>query len=287
MANKTKRFAPKTDRSRKVRRIVLWFAGVIAGLYVLVGTFAYFAQRHMLFPAPKAVRKPNETAGTIVTLDNGPVILYQKPSGSNPVFVYFHGNGEQLADLDWISSSMSRMGVGFAGIEYPGYGLAAQQGKPSEAAIFDAAERGIRHLLDREGIAKEQIVLGGHSLGSGVAMAMAEKGFGVRVLLLAPFTSVPDVASEIVPIFPARFLMKDHFDSLSRAKRVHVPVLVVHGTEDELIPIAQGRTLASQLGNARFLPIPWGRHNDVWSHPDVTMQMLAFIRVWEPKLNGS
>lgn len=278
--------APK-NRSERIRRTVLVIVSCLVGAYLLACTIAYFLQRHMLFPAPRQVRNPSVAAGDTITVEGGPVILYQKPTGKSPVLVYFHGNGEQLADLEWVSSSMTRMGVGFAAIEYPGYGLAAQSGAPSETSIFDAAERGIRYLLEYEGLTKEQLVIGGHSLGTGVAMAMAERGYGVRVLLLAPFTSIPDVGLEVFPILPLRFLLKDHFDSLSRAKSVHVPVLVVHGTDDELIPIAQGKRLAAQLEHGRFVPIAYGRHNGVWSHPDVTIQMLSFIRAWEPKMNGS
>jgi pimeloyl-ACP methyl ester carboxylesterase len=286
MAKKTQRSPAKADGSRKVRRVVIGFVSILFGLYVLVCAIAYAAQRYILFPAPKGARNPSDTAGSLLTVDGGTVILFQKPTDHHPVLVYFHGNGDQLADLDWLSSSMSRMGVGFAGIEYPGYGLAADRGKPSEASILDAAERGIRHLLDHEGITKEQIILGGHSLGTGVAMAMAERGFGVRIMLLAPFTSIPDIAAGMFPLLPARRLLKDQFDSLARAKNIQVPVLIVHGTEDELIPIAHGRKLASQLSHARFLPIVGAGHNEVWSHPDTTMQLFAFIRAWEPKVES-
>ena len=264
---------------------MFWFITTAVGLYALICVFAFLAQRHILFPAPKPVRQPSEDAGRIIAIENGTVILYQKPAGQNPVLVYFHGNGDQLADLAWISSSVLRMGAGFAGIEYPGYGLCADQGKPSETAILDAAERGIRHLLEHEGLTKEQIVLGGHSLGTGVAMAMAERGFGVRVLLLSPFTSIPDIASRMFPLLPARWILKDQFDSLSRAKSVQVPVFVVHGTHDKLIPIAHSKTLVSQLSNARLLPIPRGGHKEVWSYPEATKELLAFIRASEPNVD--
>lgn len=288
MAQETSPSPAKTERARKVRQVVLEFVATVLGLYLVVCALAFFAQRYILFPAPKPVRTPPTAAGKIITVDGGTVVLYQKPTNNNnPVLVYFHGNGDQLADLDWISTSLSRMGVGFAGIEYPGYGLAADRGSPSESAIFDAAERGINHLIEKEGISKEQIVLGGHSLGTGVAMAMAARGFGVRVLLLAPFTSVPDVASNTFPLLPSRFILKDHFDSLSRAKQIHVPVLVVHGDNDKLIPMAQGRTLVAALSNAQFIAIPNGNHNGMWSHPEATEKMFAFVRAGEAKPQGA
>ncbi|MDI3284289.1 alpha/beta hydrolase [Polyangium sp. 15x6] len=262
--------------------MVMLVLGTIVGLYLLVCVLLFAAQRRMVFPGPKLGLRPESGLGELVWVERGTPMLFRKPPANKPVFVFFHGNGEQIADVAWLADHLARVNVGFAAIEYPGYGLAMEQGTPSEAAILEAAERGIRHILDKENVPRDQLVLGGQSLGTGVAMAMAARGFGARVVLLCPFTSLPDVGAEIFPFLPVRLLLRDRFDSAERARDVNVPVLIVHGVQDELIPVEQGRALASRLPNAQLVQIPWGGHTNLWSFPETTAAVLAFVRGWNP-----
>jgi uncharacterized protein len=273
---------PSKSKERAIR-VLKAIALTIALLYLLVCALAFVAQRRILFPGPRLGRLPPGEAGRIIAVDGGTPMLFQEPGPGKPVVVYFHGNGEQIADVAWLSGHLARVNVGFAAIEYPGYGLAMDRGEPSEAAILDAAERGILHLVEREGIARDKLVIAGQSLGTGLAMAMAARGLGARVFLLCPFTSIPDVGAALLPFLPVRLLVRDPFDSAARAKDVQVPVLVVHGSFDELIPVELGRSLAARLPQGRYVEIAGGRHNDLWSYPEVTQEVLAFVREWSPK----
>jgi hypothetical protein len=75
---------------------------------------------------------------------------------------------------------------------------------------------------------------------------------------------------------PVRWLVRDRFDNLSRIAGLRVPLLLVHGERDDLIPVALGRTLfAAAAGPKRALWVPDGGHNDLWDH--VRDAVVAFV----------
>ncbi len=252
-------------------------AGALAVGCALVCAGAFAAQRTLLYPAPKSGRAPGRGT-TRVNLPSGGLFLYRPASTpSAPVVVHFHGNGEQAQDLEWLAQALGEKGLGVALVEYPGYGLLAGQGSPSEGAIVDAAVAAAAHLTGPLGVSRERLVLSGQSLGSGVAVELARRGLGARLLLFTPYTSLPDVAQAAFPFLPARLLMLDRFDSASKAPEVKVPVLIVHGTADEVIPQVLGRTLGGRFPAARFVSVEGGHHNDLWERPGVMAQAIAFL----------
>jgi len=258
--------------------VVAVVLGTIVGVYLVLCWLVYKGQRHIVFPAPTVGRTPAGATFELIRVDGGTPMLFRAPPPRGPVVVYFHGNGEQIADSAWLADFFARAGAGFAAIEYPGYGLAQGLGDPSEAALFDAAERGIGHLVASRGVTRDDVVLAGQSLGTGVAMEMAARGHGARVLLLCPFTSLPDVGARFLPFLPLRLLLQHRFDSAARAPGVHLPVLVVHGTNDEVIPVDLGKELAARLPRGRFVPIAGAHHNDLWLFDEVEDEVVPFVR---------
>ena len=87
-------------------------------------------------------------------------------------------------------------------------------------------------------------MLQGQSLGSGLAAEMARRGLGGRLILISPFTSMASLGQRFFPWLPVAPLVRHRFDTLSKAPGIGVPVLIVHGTEDELVPFSMGEELA-------------------------------------------
>jgi pimeloyl-ACP methyl ester carboxylesterase len=182
----------------------------------------------------------------------------------SPVIVYFHGNGVVMGDVLWMAREFRRRGLGVVLCEYRGYGLSAGFAKaPSEAGLYEDAEA-VLAALATDGVESEQVVLFGESLGTGIAVEMAARGHGASVVLVTPYTSIPDVASRFVFGLPAQALMTERFDSLSKAARVPVPVLVLHGTADGVVPYAMGLVLAAAVPQGRLVTIEGGHHNDLF-----------------------
>lgn len=255
--------------------MALYAVGALVAGYLALCVLLFAAQRRLLFPAPVERAQP-VGKGAIVEVPGGTPMLWRPADGGGPVVVHFHGNGEQVAWLGWLAEAWAEVGVSFAAVEYPGYPGAP--GTPSEASILSAAHAALAHLTGPMGVAKERLVLEGQSLGSGVAVALAAEGWGRRLVLLTPYTSLPDVGARAFPYFPVRLLMRDRFDSAARAPGLALPVLVVHGTRDEVVPFDLGQALAAKFPQARFVEVPGAGHNDVWDKPPARDEVFRFVR---------
>jgi len=250
------------------RLFVIVIVSLVLG-YALLTLGAYAGQNRLIYPRRGTGDVPEvdplrARLETIASKTGRKVYaLYAPASDDAPVLVHFHGNGEELADLVDLVSLFHARGIGVFAVEYPGYGL-SRDNEPKETAIYEDAEVALRHLIDEKRVPRERIVLSGQSLGSGVAVEMARRGLGSRLLLFSPYTSMIDMADHYLPILPNRFLVRDLFDNEKKAPGIATPVLVVHGTDDEVIPFAFGKKLAELFPEARFLPLERGRHNDLF-----------------------
>jgi alpha-beta hydrolase superfamily lysophospholipase len=177
------------------------------------------------------------------------------------VVVHFHNNRETAEQSLSLARELADRGLGVVLVEYRGYGRSVQ-GSPSEAGLYEDAEAALDSLAAR-GIGPDRIVLWGTSLGSGVAAEMAARGRGARLVLVSPYTSIPDLVSAVVPFLPAGALLADHFDTLSKASAITIPTTVVHGDADEIVPFRMGELVAAAIPGARLVRIPGGRHGDL------------------------
>ncbi|MFL5371317.1 MAG: alpha/beta hydrolase [Myxococcales bacterium] len=107
------------------------------------------------------------------------------------------------------------------------------------------------------------LILEGQSLGTGVAVEMASRGFGDRLILISPFTSMADVAAVHFPWLPARLLVRDRFDSAAKAPRIGMPVLLVHGDGDEIVPASMSEELVRRFPRATLRIVADAGHNDL------------------------
>jgi pimeloyl-ACP methyl ester carboxylesterase len=246
--------------------------------YAFVALAAFALQRRLIYPVRGSGAAPELSGATLEKLagKDGRTVhaLYAKARADAPTIVHFHGNGEELADMTDFVAVFRARGFGVLAVEYPGYGL-SKPGDPNESAIYEDAEVALRHLIENEGVASANVVLSGQSLGTGVAVEMASRGYGARLVLLSPYTSIVDVANGYFPILPNSLLVRDVFDNEKKAPSIGKPVLVAHGTDDEVIPFALGRRLAGLFPNARFLPLESGRHNDLFLRGDTLVDEIT------------
>jgi hypothetical protein len=248
-------------------RKIMAFVGVALGAYALLVGAAYLGQRFILYPAPPFAVTPDAPEATLERIEvpgAAPTLaLHFAAVDGAPTIVHFHGNGEQLADLVALGRRLRSAGLGVLHVEYPGYGLVG--GSPSEDATYAAAEAALVHLKSRYGVADDRIVLQGQSLGCGIAVEMAARGHGSRLILISPFTSVVDVGKKVMPIVPVGLLVRDRYDNAAKAPRVGHPALVIHGTRDRVVPFEMGSRLSALLPHARLVTVPGGGHNDLFA----------------------
>jgi alpha-beta hydrolase superfamily lysophospholipase len=237
----------------------------VLGLYALVCVAARASYRRFVYPAPQLFHLPlsgGEPLALRAADGAGVSAFWLAPPPGARLVVYFHGNGETIGDAVPLAHDLAAHGLGALLVEYRGYGASAG-GTPSEAGLYLDAEAALDEAA-RRGIGSDRIALWGFSLGTGVAAEMARRGRGARLVLVSPFTSLTDVASRAVGWLPMSVVVPDRYDTLSKATSIHVPTLIVHGDGDDVVPFDMGRSLASAIAGARFVPIPGAAHGDVY-----------------------
>ncbi len=256
----------------------------IFGGYLLVLGGVYVMQRSLIYPAGKTVPDAALAAAagmrtiTTRTADGLDLVHWYRPPAddSAPVLVVFHGNAGTIADRVPKLVELMKAGFGLLLSGYRGYG--GNPGKPSEEA-FSADARLVLDWLAGEGVPPERTVLYGESLGTGVAVKMATERPAAAVILEAPYTSVAEVAQSRFWFLPARWLVLDKWDSLSRITRINAPLLVIHGLRDRTIPTRYGRRLfEAAVDPKELLLIENGAHNDLYDFPEVPAKVIDFVR---------
>jgi hypothetical protein len=245
---------------------------VIFGLVAYVGFIGllYVVQRGLMYPGegarttPAAAGLAQAAEEILATADGEKVIVWHvPPGGERPVVLYFHGNGGALRHRAQRFAALTADGTGLVALSYRGYG--GSSGSPSEEGLLNDARAAYAFAAERYSSAR--IVAWGESLGTGVAVAIAGEKEMAKVVLEAPYTSTVDIAAAVYPIVPVRYLMKDQFRSDERIARVQVPVLVLHGDRDTIIPIEFGRRLFALIpGIKRFALLPGGAHEGLDAH---------------------
>ncbi|TAG17793.1 MAG: alpha/beta fold hydrolase [Rhodobacterales bacterium] len=217
----------------------LLYAAALSGLYVFQRDLQYFPARRD--PAPEAVGLRGVERVLLSTPDGETLVVWFSPAApGRPTVLFLHGNAGAVADrADRLAFYQSR-GFGAAFLSWRGYG--GSTGSPSEAGLLIDARTAYDALRAR-GIAPEQIVLVGESLGTGVAVQTAARVPVGGLVLEAPFTAAVDIAGRAYPWVPVRLLMKDQFRSAAHIASVRAPLLILHGEADAVIPANFGRAL--------------------------------------------
>ncbi len=274
-------------------------AAGILGLYVLVLLGFYFGQRALMYVPdrqrvdPASIGLTGVTERVLTASDGAKLITWQAkaqaPTPENarvstalanqaaaPTILYFHGNAGNLASRGERIGRFQARGFNVLMLSYRSF--SGSTGSPSEAANIADAELAYRTMRG-DGVAARDIVIFGESLGTGVAVQLAAKHNDAAGLILdAPFTSMADAAAFHYPWVWARPFLKDRYDNAVHIRAVKLPILILHGEMDHIVPVAMGRKLAAIAGPAaRLKTYPGGGHVNLDSYGAQT-DIAAFIR---------
>ncbi len=184
--------------------------------------------------------------------------------GPVPSVLFFHGNAGDISHRMPIAEGLLREGLSVLLLEYRGYG--GSGGKPSEEGFYQDALAGWTFLLEQKG-GPARIVIFGRSMGAAVAARLAANRPPGGLVLESAFTSLKAIGQSVYPFLPAFFFsrLKGRFATRDWVERVEAPLLVIHGNEDELVPLTMGRDiLDAGRGPKEWLAVPGAGHNDVF-----------------------
>jgi hypothetical protein len=245
----------------------LKLALIVAAVYGAVAVAAFIAQRRLMyFPdvarvAPASFALAGVEERVLRTPDGENIVAWYGPAApGRPTLLYFHGNAGNLASRSERVRKYLARGLGVFIMSYRGY--SGSTGHPSERANVADAKIAYDALIG-EGVAPEDIVLYGESLGSGVAVQVAAEKPAGGIILDAPYTSIVDVAAGAYPFFPVRPFLLDRYETLKHLPAVSAPLLVIHGEEDGVIPVDMGRAVYTAANAPKqIVTFPGANHSD-------------------------
>jgi uncharacterized protein len=270
-------------------RVILNIILALALCAALIVLAAYIGQRRLLyFPdrvrtQPAAVGLPTVTEHEIKAPDGTYVIAWWgRAKPGQPTLLYFHGNAQSLAARQPRIERALAEGWGIMMMTYRGFG--GSTGSPTEADNVADAARTFAFLTS-QGVRPADIILYGESLGTGVATQLAVQQPGIRGLILdAPFTSTVDVGKLRFPFLPVEWGMRDRYETKRYIGQVKVPVYIMHGARDGIVPVEMGREIA-RLANEpkRYVEFPNGGHIDLYINGN---DALTPLKTWIAALSS-
>ncbi len=218
---------------------MLKFFLLLAAGYGVVLAIIYFMQGRMLYLAnvpgrtltmtPADARMEYEDV-SIVTADGVTLHGWYIAGRSPRVLLFFHGNAGNISHrLDSIRQFRD-LGLSVLIIDYRGYGQS--DGRPTESGIYRDADATWRYLTETRGVRPDNVVIFGRSLGGSIAARLAAQQNPLALIVESSFTSVPDIAQELYPWLPARWLSRLSHATREYVREVSCPVLVVHSRDD-------------------------------------------------------
>lgn len=263
-------------------RSLVGIAGMLLVGYGLYLALLWTQQRSMMFPGAGQVGAslapmPERAARVGLATGFGQVeaVFITAPVGDTPLatLVYFHGNAESVAQNLRSFAQISDDGFHVLLVGYPGYG--SNDGRPSRESLMQVARAGHDWLQQHPAVDPARIVAVGRSVGSGPATELAAERELAALVLLSPFTSVAAFARQFGA--PA-FLVRDRFDNLARFERFAGPILIFHGSHDEVIPYAHGQTLAAASPQARLVTLRCDHNDCPYFDPAFRRELQAFAQ---------
>lgn len=248
-------------------RIVLVVVLVVA----LAGTVAWVFQRRLIYlpdtssPPPAATVLPGAEDVTLTTTDGLELGAWFVPGhadgpGRDFTVLLAPGNGGNRFGRTDVARDLASSGFSTLLLDYRGYG--GNPGSPTEEGVAADARAALAHLRSRDDVDTDRLLYFGESLGCAVVTALAVDEPPAGMLLRSPFTDLAAVARHHYPFVPTA-LLKDEFPVAGLMERIEVPVTVVYGTADDVVPSGQSAEVADRAPNlVERVELPGVGHND-------------------------
>jgi pimeloyl-ACP methyl ester carboxylesterase len=269
----------KKDQQKHME-IIAWLIAV----YVAFCLLALFGHRWFMY-FPDATRVAPAAAGLdgieeveIAAEDGTTLVAWYAPAkDGKPTLLYFHGNGANAANRTPRIRTIQDDGFGVFYLNNRGYG--GSGGTPTEEHNVADARAAYDHLIGL-GAPADSIVLYGESLGSGQAVRLAAEKPVAAVVLEAPLTSTIDVARPIYFWLPLGLLITDQYNVERAIGSVTVPLLILHGAQDAVIPVDLGQRVYRAANEPKHIEVfPQGGHLDFFDH-GAWEKTRAFLAPW-------
>ena len=224
--------------------------------YTIILLLTYFFQRNLLYHPSE-----NNYQGDNINFNYQEVFIeveknislkswfIKKDIKKNKTILFFHGNAGNLTNRIHKLNELDKLDINILIISWRGF--SGNSGKPTEKNLYDDAKKSVQ-WLNKNGIKNKDIFLYGESLGTGVVTELGQDNSFAGIILESPFTSITDAAKIYYPYLPINLLVKDRYDSINKIKNINIPVLIMHGKKDDVVPFKMGQKLFDAANKPKY-----------------------------------
>jgi uncharacterized protein len=243
---------------RRILPVLLILLLLIAPYPWVINSCAFYPDR-VNVPDPRDL--PPGIEEVYISTDDGQRIqcYWLARPASDQVLIYFSGNSGNLSYLIPELMHLADLDINVLGAGYRGFGKST--GRPSERGIYTDGRAALQNVLEQRGFRKDQVILMGFSIGTTVAIQIAKEKPQGGLILVTPLTSGKAMA-RIHGFGPLTLFAGKIFDNLGKIDQIRSPLLILHGTADEVVPLSMGRQIyAAAPQPKQMVIIEGGRHN--------------------------
>ena len=233
---------------------LLLLAFVITYFFILILTYVF--QRNLLYHPME-----NNYSGDQIKVSIEKVVIktsdgielnswyHNKNITNYKTILFLHGNAGSLENRIHKINHFKDMNINFLIIAWRGF--SGNAGKPTEKGLYEDAESAVNWLKSK-GVNEKDIIIYGESLGTGVAVEIAQNKKFAGIILESPFTSMIAAGKDKYPFLPVRILLKDKYESEKKIKNIKIPILVMHGEADKIVPFYMGKKIYELANKPKY-----------------------------------
>ena len=233
---------------------------IIIFCYLFIVVFVFFNQRNLLYhPFENNYNKDEANFSYdevfIPTSNNRNIKgwFHKKNLKKNKTLVFFHGNAGNLENRIYKLNLIKDFEINFLIVAYRGF--SGNKGEPSETGLYEDARSALEWLA-KQGVKEDKIILYGESLGTGVSTEVAQNKKFAGIILESPFTSMVDAGKFYYFYLPVSLLLKDRYETIKKLKNIKIPILVMHGKKDKIVPFHMGKKVFEEANEPKFSYFP-------------------------------
>ncbi len=233
-------------------------------LVFALNVYFWFRQDSVLFyPGGERTQPAQDfmSVHELQTSDGETLLAWYAPAQpACPTLLFLHGNGGRVAAYEGRYQRIHDAGVGVLALSWRGY--SGSTGEPSEAGFHKDARAAWDWLTKNQGLPDGNIIIHGHSIGSGPATRLASEVDEGALVLEAPFYSLQDLVQRRAPFLIGGIALKHPFRNDKYIAQIESPLLIVHGSKDSIIPVSQSERLFKRAREVKhYIRMEGSDHN--------------------------
>ena len=225
-------------------------------IYFFILIFTYIFQRNLLYHPTE-----NNYSGDKITVSVEKIKIkatdgieliswfHNKDINKYKTILFLHGNAGTLENRIHKINHFKNMNVNFLLVAWRGF--SGNKGQPTEEGLYEDARSAVSWLKSK-GVLEKNIVLYGESLGTGVATEIAQDNNFAGIILESPFTSMIEAGKNVYPYLPVKLLLKDKYESYKKIKKIKIPILIMHGEVDNIVPFYMGKKMYELANEPKY-----------------------------------